>query len=72
MSYVRKTRNVWCIDTNWGSGWETESEYRDNDYEGRPEYADYNPRKACKADAKGYLKAGAQVRIVKRRERIEK
>lgn len=70
MGYVRKTRDVWCIDTNYGYGWETESEYREDDYEGRPGYEDYNPRKACYEDAKEYKLAGASVRIVKRREKI--
>lgn len=28
MDYVRKTRDRWDIETNWGYGWETEiSEY---------------------------------------------
>ena len=70
MAYVRKTRDVWCIDTNWGYGWETESEYRDNDYESREGYENYNPFKACNEDAKGYREAGTRVRIVCRRERI--
>ena len=62
MSYVRKTKDVWCIDTNYGYGWETESEYDKDDYE--------NPAKAAKEDAKEYRKAGAMVRVVKRREKI--
>lgn len=63
MAYKRKTIDVWCIDTNWGSGWEEESRYAKYDY---PE-----PRKAAYEDAKGYREAGAMTRIVKRRERIE-
>lgn len=62
MGYVRKTKDVWCIDTNYGYGWETESTYNKDDY--------VNPYKSAKEDAKEYRLAGAQVRIVKRRERI--
>lgn len=62
MGYIRKTEDVWCIDTNYGYGWETESEYTKNDYD--------NPYKSAKEDAKGYRECGAMVRIVKRRERI--
>ena len=62
MAYVRKTRDIWCIDTNYGYGWETESEYTKEDYE--------NPRKAAYEDAKEYRFAGADVRVVKRREKI--
>ena len=62
MAYVRKTRDVWCIDTNYGYGWETESEYTKEDYE--------NPRKSAYEDAKEYRLAGAAVRVIKRRERI--
>lgn len=63
MAYKRKTKDVWCIDTNWGSGWETESEYDKDDYE--------NPRKSAIEDAKEYRLAGAQTRIVCRREKID-
>ena len=63
MSYVRKTRDVWCIDTNWGYGWETESRYTKDDYN--------KPYKAAKEDAEGYREAGAAVRIVCRREKIK-
>ena len=59
MAYVRKTRDVWCIDTNWGYGWETESEYTKDDYE--------NPKRSAYQDAKEYRLAGADVRVVKRR-----
>lgn len=66
MSYVRKTKDVWCIDTNYGYGWETESEYDKDSYE--------NPYKAAKEDMKGYREHmnhyGGQVRLVKRREKI--
>ncbi len=27
MAYVRKARNQWDIETNYGYGWETESSY---------------------------------------------
>ena len=62
MGYIRKTKDVWCIDTNWGYGWETESEYDSDDYD--------NPKKSAYEDAKGYREAGAMARVVKRRERI--
>lgn len=62
MAYKRKTRDVWCIDTNYGYGWETESEYTKNDYP--------NPKRSAYQDAKEYARLGCSVRIVKRRERI--
>lgn len=62
MTYQRKTKDVWCIDTNWGYGWETESTYDKEDYE--------NPKRSAYEDAKGYREAGAIARVVKRRERI--
>ena len=62
MAYKRKTKDVWCIDTNWGDGWETESIYDHDDYE--------NPKKAAYEDAEGYREAGAMARVVKRRERL--
>ena len=62
MAYQRKTKDVWCIDTNYGYGWEEESRYSYEDYE--------NPRKAAIADAKEYRLAGANTRIVMRREKI--
>lgn len=62
MGYIRKTKDIWCIDTNWGYGWETESTYDKDDYE--------HPRLSAYEDAKGYREAGAMVRVVKRRERI--
>ena len=27
MAYKRKTRDIYCIETNYGYGWESESEY---------------------------------------------
>ena len=62
MAYVRKTKDVYSIETNWGSGWEVESEYDKDDYE--------NPRKAALDDAKEYRKAGCQAIVRKRREKI--
>ena len=62
MAYVRKTKDVYYIDTNYGYGWETESTYDKDDYE--------NPRKSAREDAKEYARLGCQVRVVKRRERI--
>ena len=62
MDYVRKTRDVYCIDTNYGYGWETESTYSSEDYD--------NPRRSAYEDAKEYRLSGADVRIVKRREKI--
>ncbi len=62
MAYQRKTKDVWCIDTNWGYGWETESTYDKDDYE--------NPKRSAYEDAKEYRLAGCQARVVKRRERI--
>lgn len=62
MAYVRKTIDVWCIDTNWGYGWETESTYDARDYD--------NPKKAAYEDAKEYRFAGCLAKVVKRREVI--
>ena len=59
MGYVRKTKDVWVIKTNWGYGWEVESEYDPSDYE--------NPRLSARQDAKEYQRAGALVLIEKRR-----
>lgn len=62
MSYIRKTRDIWCIDTNYGYGWETESTYSKEDYD--------NPKKSAHEDAKEYRLTGAMVRVRKRREKI--
>ena len=62
MAYVRKTKDVWCIQTNYGYGWETESEYDKDDYA--------KPYFAAREDAKEYALNGCSVRIVKRREKI--
>lgn len=66
MAYQRKTKDVWCIETNYGYGWETESEYDKDDYE--------NPCRSAKEDLKEYRIAvashGGTCRLRKRRERI--
>lgn len=62
MAYQRKTKDVYVIETNYGYGWEEESEYDKDDYE--------NPRKAAYEDAKEYRIAGAMTRITKRRIKI--
>lgn len=62
MAYVRKTKDVWCIETNWGYGWECESEYDKDDCD--------NPKRSAYEDAKGYREAGAMTRIVKRRVKL--
>lgn len=62
MAYQRKTKDVWCIETNYGYGWEVESEYDKDDYE--------NPKRSAYEDAKEYRIAGAMTRVVKRREKI--
>lgn len=62
MGYVRKTEDVWCIETNYGYGWETESIYSKKDYE--------SPYMSARVDAHEYALLGCDVRIVKRRERI--
>ena len=52
---------VWCIDTNWGYGWETESTYDADDYE--------DSKRSAYEDAKEYRMAGAAVRVVRRRRK---
>lgn len=60
MTYKRKTKDVWCIETNCGYGWETESTYECYD--------------AAKADLNEYRIMARRYfgvcRIVKRREHI--
>lgn len=60
MLYQRKTKDVWYIQTNYGYGWEDESEY-DN-------------RADAKADLQEYrmhtIHYNAQCRIKHRREKI--
>ena len=60
MAYQRKTKDVWCIESNYGYGWETESTY--------DEYDD------AKADLPEYRIAVSHnfgvCRLCKRRERI--
>ena len=66
MTYQRKTKDVWCIDTNYGYGWETESEYDEDDYE--------DPLKSAREDLKGYQEMmksfHGQVRLRRKREKI--
>ena len=59
-SYVRKTKDVWCIETNYGYGWEVESTY-DTRKEAVSDLAEYQ---LMVQSFKG------QVRIKKRREKI--
>ena len=59
---MRKTQDVWCIDTNYGYGWETESEYGKDDYT--------NPKLEAYKDAKEYRMLGCDVRVIKRRVKI--
>lgn len=60
MAYVRKTKDVYHIETNCGYGWESESEY--------------NTYAEAKADLKEYRlyinHYNGVARIVKRREKI--
>ena len=60
--YVRKTRDIWVIETNYGCGWEEEMEY------------DYEDRKFAIEALKEYLICtnhyGGTARLVKRREKI--
>lgn len=65
MAYQRKTKDVWCIQTNYGYGWETESEYDKDDYD--------DPYKAARTDLKEYrlvAKGRGRCRLVCKRERI--
>ena len=66
MAYKRKTKDVWCIETNYGYGWETESEYDKDDYE--------NPCRSARQDLKEYqlmmASYGGSARLRKRREEI--
>ena len=60
MSYIRKTKDVWCIDTNYGYGWEEEDRCE-------------TKKEAC-ANLKGYQEHmahyGGMCRLKKRREKI--
>lgn len=60
MTYTRKTRDRWDIETNYGYGWEVE----DKCY----------TREEAEVDLKGYRELmqhyGGMVRCMKRRERI--
>ena len=66
MAYKRKTKDMWCIDTNYGYGWETESEYDDHDYK--------NPYESAKKDLEEYkmvAKGRGQVRLRRKRVSIK-
>ena len=63
MTYTRKTKDVYVIETNWGYGWEEESSYDHTDYD--------NPLKAACEDELEYMLAGAATRIVKRRVKYD-
>ena len=62
MIYQRKTQDVWCIETNYGYGWEIESRYDHEDYK--------NPYEEARKDAREYRLLGCRVRIVCRREKV--
>lgn len=60
MSYTRKTRDRWDIETNWGYGWEVEnSEYTRED--ARRSLKEYRENSAGRFD----------VRMKKHREKLE-
>lgn len=59
MAYERKTRDVYCIDTNYGYGWETESEYDTYD-EAKRDFGEYKMLTAH---------YGGSCKLVKRRVR---
>ena len=59
-SYVRKTKDVWCIETNCGYGWDEECRYDDH-MDAVRDLKEYRL----------YISTyGGRVRIVKRRERL--
>ncbi len=60
MAYQRKTKDVWCIELNYGYGWEEESSY-DTYEEAKADYKEY------RLHAQHYF---GVCRIRKRREKI--
>lgn len=58
--YKRKTKDVWIIETNYGYGWESESEY-DNYEDAKKDLKDYREHTTH---------YGGQCRIKSRREKI--
>jgi len=62
MAYKRKTKDVWCIETNYGYGWEVESEY-DTYAEAKRDIGEYREHMAH---------YGGTCKIVYRREKIKK
>lgn len=61
MAYVRKTIDRWDIETNYGYGWEVESEY----YDRKEAYRDLRVYKIAVAHY------GGSCRVKKRREKKE-
>ena len=61
MAYVRKTIDRWDIETNYGYGWEVESEY----YDRKEAYRDLREYKIAVAHY------GGSCRVKKRREKKE-
>ncbi len=61
MAYVRKTRDVYVLQQNWGYGY------------GWEDIVEYDDRKEAKADYKLYIEnqPGIPTRIVTRRVKIE-
>lgn len=58
MAYVRKTKDEWIIEGNYGYGWEEESVY--------------NNRKEAEKDLKIYnLESGGMHRLVKKESKIK-
>jgi hypothetical protein len=57
---MNNQKSVWCIYTNYGYGWECESEYDKDDYK--------NPMSTAYSDANEYRKLGCQVEV--RRKRV--
>ena len=52
---MHKVKCVWCIWTNYGYGWECESEYDKGDYK--------EPKRTAYSDANEYRKLGCQVEV---------
>ena len=59
MAYKRKTKDRWDIETNWGTGWETED----------CEYTRIEAKQRYKEYAEAY-RGQCAVRLVKKREKI--
>ncbi|KAB0577203.1 hypothetical protein EI53_01224 [Fusobacterium naviforme] len=62
MAYVRKTRDRWDIETNYGYGWEVENS----------EYTRADAKRSLKEYRENLQACGkCDVRLVKHREKIE-